>query len=286
MIFYLFIFAINFILMSQAAYFSTNINLALKKDGKPEQPWLSAIGNRNSQSKISEIAKKARPLSKQEQEWLKALRKTVLSFEENKRRVEEIFPTITPPINILILVGNQGGDDGFTYENSSICLDLSKWVENYGEVKTNELLAEDRINRILLHEYAHLLTKIWAKSNPQDVSTPYKRALYEMFYEGIGNYFSLSIKWIDSKGNLTEKAKSTQEQLIPILRERLKKLKSDNGSNEMKLRKGLSTGTFDQKWGALPVALWLAEMKIKSNQTLIDQISRGSVGIEEVFTNK
>lgn len=244
-------------IFAQQTIAATTIGLAFKKDGRPSPFWIKAIQDRNSPERVNEISKTVQPITSDQSLWLSTVQKTIPVWEANKKRVEQLFPEVTPPKDVEIVIGNQGGDDGFTCGDQYICLDLSSWVEAYGKPSDQDGL--DRVNRILLHEYAHLITKIWLKAHPQDQSTSYNRALFEMFYEGIGNYFSLNETWVNTDGSLTEKSIKTLEELTPTLRDRLESLKHDDGTSEKALRAGLSDGPFNKKWGALPVALFFAK---------------------------
>lgn len=161
------------------------------KNGIPTELWLSAISNRNTKNELKKISSLKKPLSSNELKWKNALQDALPIFESNKQKVNSLFPKVSPPKSIKILLGNQGGNDAFTYKKEYICLDLSEWVQYYGTPKNTDL---DRVSRILLHEYAHLVTKAWLEKYPQQADSLYSKALFEMFYEGIGNYFSLSRK--------------------------------------------------------------------------------------------
>jgi hypothetical protein len=60
----------------------------------------------------------------------------------------------------------------------------------------------------------------------------------------------------------------------------------DTGGHERGLREGLSTGAFEKKWGALPVALWFSHLKNESDQAIIGQVSKGVSGMEELISKK
>ncbi|MEW6735662.1 MAG: hypothetical protein AB1489_30505, partial [Acidobacteriota bacterium] len=174
-------------------------------------------------------------------------------------------------------VGNQGGDDGFTFLDNTICIDLAVSLRNYGEADIKE--NRERLIRILNHEYTHLLHKAWFKENPIDLKTPLDRALKDCLVEGFGNYRSLSSKWINEQGILTEEAKLTLKELQPIFVERLSKLQFADSKEEETLKQGLSRGQFNKKWGALCVALWLAQEANGNELNLAKWIKLGPKGI-------
>lgn len=259
----------------------TSLSLAFTKNSRPTKFWIRAVSQRNTPEELVRISKFSRPFEMTEKLWLAQLSKLVPVWETQRQKVEKAFPSIEIPKKVEIVVGNQGGDDAFSIEDHFIGVDLSKWVANFGPPKDET--DSNRMIRILNHEYAHLLTKAWLQKHPQDLSTPYSRALFEMFYEGIGNYFSLSDNWVSSEGEFTDRASKTLEVLVPILKERLEKLKVDEGINEKNLIQGLSNGSFERKWGALPVALWLSNITGGSSELLGKEIGKGIYGIEKLI---
>lgn len=250
------------------------------KNGIPTELWLSAISNRNTKNELKKISSLKKPLSSNELKWKNALQDALPIFESNKQKVNSLFPKVSPPKSIKILLGNQGGNDAFTYKKEYICLDLSEWVQYYGTPKNTDL---DRVSRILLHEYAHLVTKAWLEKYPQQADSLYSKALFEMFYEGIGNYFSLSRKWIDNEFNLSPRSKKTLNKLVPVLKNKMQQIALHKHSNSTELLNGLSSGKFDEKWGALPVALWLTQERKISKKTLIDRVQEGPKGIDKLI---
>jgi hypothetical protein len=61
--------------------------------------------------------------------------------------------------------------------------------------------------------------------------------------------------------------------------ERLEKLAHATAEEESALTAGLSQGPFRKKWGALPVALWLAEESRGDDRALRAFVSSGSSGV-------
>jgi hypothetical protein len=100
-----------------------------------------------------------------------------------------------------------------------------------------------------------------------------------MAREGLGNFRSLSETWVGPRGELTPLARATLNDLDPILVERLEKLAHATTEEESALTAGLSRGPFREKWGALPVALWLAEESRGDDQLLRPFVSSGSSGV-------
>jgi hypothetical protein len=139
---------------------------------------------------------------------------------------------------------------------------------------------KNRIQRILSHEYTHLLTNLRLKNHPVKRSNPLERALFTAWFEGLGNYYSLSSKWFTPDKKLSKKAITLLNSLAPVFVDRLIKLsKTTDKAEEMKLRKGLSEGSFQKKWGAVTTALWLMKDTECNNLKLKKWIKAGPAGV-------
>jgi hypothetical protein len=187
------------------------------------------------------------------------------------------FEGVQPPRTLTLVVGNQNGEDGFGLGEDVIYFDLSALARNYGAA--GEPANAARLDRFFDHETTHVLHWRWARMHPQPVSTPLERALWAMAREGLGNLRSLSETWVGPAGDLTPLARATLAELEPILVERLENLAHATTEEESALTAGLSWGPFRRKWGALPVALWLAEESRGDAQVLRSFVSSGAVGV-------
>jgi hypothetical protein len=175
------------------------------------------------------------------------------------------------------LLGNQGGEDAFVNSDTAICFDLSKLHSLYGSASTTE--NSGRIDRLFAHEFTHVLHKAWRKKHGLELNSPFEYALWECLAEGLGNYRSLSDKWTLPGGNLTPYAREVLLRLQPIFVQRLSALEHANDAEAEPLLKGLSMGPFDQKWGALTVALWLAQEAKGDDHNLRQWVEAGPLGV-------
>jgi hypothetical protein len=254
--------------------------LGVSKTGKQSPEWINAVADRNSPEEIQKIKTGLTPLTKEETLWLKLFYTVIPGWEKQLSSVTAPFAPIGPPQYVYILFGNHGGSDGFTYGYNTICIDLSRWVNNYGIPVEDILKSQNRIQRILSHEYTHLLTNRWLKNHPVKRSTPLERALFETWFEGLGNYYSLSSKWYTPDKTLSKRAIELLNHLAPLFVDRLIKLsKKPDKAEEIKLRKGLSTGPFQKKWGAVTTALWLMKDTQCNNLKLKKWIKAGPDGV-------
>jgi hypothetical protein len=231
------------------------IQLGVTEDGRPTPLWMEAIESRNTTERLSVIRETERPYTTAEQEWLALFKTEIPKWTKTITGLTIPFEEIPTPETVTILFGNQGGDDGFTHLTAVICLDLSSWARSYGPA--SDPVNVGRVHRILSHEYTHLMSRAWVELNPPDLSTPLCRALFTIYIEGLGNYYSLSEKWYKPSVGLSERALDALEDLSPTFVDRLLKLMEVTPEQEERLREGLSAGPFRKKWGALPVALWL-----------------------------
>lgn len=258
--------------------------LGVQLDGTPSAAWSQAIEDRIEPLQWEQIVSTKKTLTSAEREWMDKIKNEASAWwQVDVLKLHQPFlPTVTPPPSLQIVFGNQGGDDGFTGNGPFIYIDLSRWVGSYGSATSDN--AGLRIRRILSHEYTHLLSKSLTHTLRWSVKSPLDQVLWEMFHEGLGNYHSLSDRWVTPKGTLTAHANETLDHLTPLLVDHLIGIKNAVNEAEVKrLMKELSAGPFDQKWGALPVALWLRQ-EAKGNYGMLNEwIAKGPEGIRELL---
>lgn len=182
--------------------------------------------------------------------WAALIRSRATHWESEIPKLAETYAPAAAPELATIVIGNGGGQDAFTHDAVTIGFDTARLHAEYGDAATAENAA--RIDRFFRHEYTHLLQKAWLREHPYDASTPLRAALLGVWTEGLGNYHSLSEKW---RGEAAAKARA---ELEPRFVARLAALACASDEDADALMADLSMGRFDRKWGALPVALWLA----------------------------
>lgn len=243
------------------------------------ETWLKIIKNRHSKQFLHQLRKDRELLTPSQLLWYRQFISTIPKWEKRRKALELPFLEVSRPDKLELIFANRGGSDGFSFGLRYIGIDLQKWVENYGSIPAPN--AGDRISRILSHEYTHLLTRKWAIQNSIKPSSFQEKVLYELFYEGLGNYYSLSNKWVTENGSLTITAQKTLVKLVPTLRKKLKSVLL--GSQDKELVKGMSTGPFSKKWGALPIALWLSKETGRSPLKLREWVEKGPKGTLELL---
>jgi hypothetical protein len=266
------------LLLTACAARPVEVRLAVAQDGRPREAWLAAIRPRHEPDALVRALEGVHPLTPLESRWLARFRQVAPLWAADLPRLEIAFAGLPAPRPVVILAGNVGGDDGFTSDERTIAVDLSAWARQYGEPGTAE--NDARLRRILSHEYTHLMTRAWRARHPVSLATPLERATWECFYEGLGNLRSLSAKWIAPDGSLTPHARQVEARLAPIFAERMRALAaSPPPDEEARLTADLSRGAFDRKWGALLVALWLADETRGDERALAAWVDAGPAGI-------
>ena len=187
-----------------------------------------------------------------ESSWGALIRARATQWEAGIPALAANYAPVAAPEIATIVIGNGGGQDAFTHDPTTIGFDVARLQAEYGDATLPENTA--RIDRFFRHEYTHLLQKAWLREHPYDANTSQRRALLGLWTEGLGNYYSLSEKW---RGT-SESATRARAELEPRLVARLAALACASDTEATTLMADLSMGRFDRKWGALPVALWLA----------------------------
>lgn len=229
------------------------LELCVSDDGTATETWTQGIAVALGRPKAEAFSREVHPLTPEAEAWLGVLRTTL---PEVARRAPELASWFDlRPLDVVVAAGNRGSSDGFGWVPHHIGVNVQEFADVYGPPDEG---ATDRMARILAHEYVHLLTYAFYPDHRERRDTPLDRALWTMFFEGIGDYLSVSARWLpDEAGNYSPVTATTLQRLEPVLVERLEALVDAPASRERELRRGICMGKFDEKWGSLPVALWL-----------------------------
>jgi hypothetical protein len=255
-------FLLSFLFGGHVCALACNDTIIIKsgiENNKISADWKEALAGRMSLPGIDSLASLQRPVSTEEQDWQHLIASRKEKWNGFKDSLAMPFPTVIMPDTIYILPGYGGADDGFTFGFQTICFDITALLAAYGNASMEE--NANRLDRIFAHEYTHLLHKAWARDHHLSLPAFRDSILWECLYEGIGMYRSLHPRWMPVNNILPESTRSALEGLYPILSERLRRIEaiSNPSAQEKKeLNKNLSRGNVNQKWGAFPVAIWLA----------------------------
>jgi hypothetical protein len=251
------------------------IKLGLEND-KISSDWKDALTNRLSKKNLDSISKVKKPLTLQENDWYQLIKSRANKWVLFRDSLQVPFSDRKVNDTTYVLLGNQGGDDAFSYQHQTVCFNLTALHRAYGSA--NKTVNTNRIDRIFSHEYTHLLSKEWVKHTAIKLQTFKDRILWECMYEGVGMYRSMSAKWFPKGDTLSEMSSKTFETLYPIFAERLITIETSKNLSEedkTRLHKNLSRGSMKKKWGALPVAVWLAMEANGDDKNLIPWINMG-----------
>jgi hypothetical protein len=223
--------------------------------GDATEQWLTMLRKRLSSERYDSVATLRKPWTEEEESWAGLIRSRVAGWERAIPALGSLFPRTPPPGQVLIVLGNRGAEDAFTHDPVTIGFDLSALQANYGSARLAENTA--RIDRFFRHEFVHLFQKAWLTRHPWATDTPLQETLAEIWGEGLGNYHSLSSKWLSREGKRSETASRALAVLEPRFVARVGALACATPEEARALTADLSNGPFDRKWGALPAALWL-----------------------------
>jgi hypothetical protein len=245
--------------------------------------WTKALVTRMSKEKLDSLASIQRPLSPDECDWLKLIRTKTGLWNSLRDSLETPFGDIHVTDTINVLLGAFGVDDGFTFQYNTVCFDLTALQANYGSALLPENI--ERIDRLFAHEYTHLIHKTWVQERDYAIRTFKDSVLWECLYEGIGMYRSLTKKWLPQGDALPDMTRNTLEELYPVFVQRLIAVASSvNPSKAEKARlvSNLSRGPVHRKWGALPVAIWLALEANGDDTQLTSWLNKGPGAVIEL----
>ena len=253
------------------------VTLEVSEKGGITPAWREAIRGRHGDEALAKIGAGTRSLSQEEAQWAGLIKGKVPAWPSLVDSLSIPFQYLTLPDTIAVLLGNQGGEDAFTYSVATICFDLNKLHAYYGPAAASA--NSGRIDRFFAHELTHLLHKAWRQKKGLQLASPFDYALWECLTEGLGNYRSLSRRWLAENGELTAHAREVLQRLQPEFVERMAALQRAPAEQAGLLMEGLSSGPFDQKWGALTVALWLAQEARGDDGNLRQWVEAGPAGV-------
>lgn len=246
-------------------------------DGRATEPWLAILRRRLSPGAYDSVAPLIRPFLPEEQAWAALIGARVRAWPTEVAPLERLFPGIqSRPIQVVI--GNRGAEDAFTHDSLTIGFDLAALVRAYGPASAADNAG--RLDRFFRHEVIHTLQKRWLAQHPFTVGAPLDMALLDIWLEGLGNYYSLSGQWYPGPDREpAARSVQTLAALGPRFAGRLAALACADSVSAQVLLADLSAGPFDQKWGALPAALWLLAEQGADPSALRRFVAEGPMGV-------
>ncbi|OUS01069.1 hypothetical protein A9Q86_10015 [Flavobacteriales bacterium 33_180_T64] len=238
--------------------------------------WKNVLVSRKSANKLDSLSNVVKQITKEERDWINLIESKTNKWNAFRDSLKIPFQNIKLKDTVSVLLGYQGGDDAFSYKDQTVCFDVKALNKAYGSAKNS--VNDNRIDRIFAHEFTHLLHKQWANKNNLELKTFKDQILWECVKEGFGMYRSMSAKWFPIGDSLSLTSKNTFKNLYPIFTEKIIKVSTQsNLTSEEKndLHANLSRGSMKKKWGALPVAVWLAIEAKGNDENLAKWVNKG-----------
>lgn len=239
------------------------VTVAIDRQGRATPQWIDLIRDRIDANELAGVRMSPRALSGDDTQWIATIKTGAPDWFKDTGNLDAPFRQTTPPPTLAVVIGAQGGDDAFWTRPDIIAFDLSALnnAYGYGDPAARPAL----IGRLLSREYTRLRLNLyldgagWARD--WAARDPFLAAVRSLYVQGLATLRGIEgdRHWLNEDGTLTIAAKTALAELQPVMVERLKGLlanrsprTSDAWLNEM------SQGPLDRRWGALPIALWLA----------------------------
>lgn len=245
--------------------------------GAPTPLWTAVLHARHEARERDSLIALRRTHSEAERAWARAIESRRRAWEQEIATLALPFTPVSPPPVATVVLGDRGASDAFAHDEVTIGFNLVDLATSYGDA--NAASAPELLDRLFRHEYTHLLQKAWLAQHPYVARTVLEQTLLDLWMEGIGNYYSLSVRWQGRDGVRSADAQQALDALEPKLVARLAALACARGDDVRALRAGLTSGPFSRKWGALPVALWLEDARARGDDALRTLVIRGPAGV-------
>jgi hypothetical protein len=241
-----------------------SVTVAIDRNGRPTPQWIGLIKDRIDANELAGVRMNPRALSGDDNQWIALIRQGAPEWMKAVGQLDASFrPAPAPPASIAVVIGADGGDDAFWTAPDIIAFDLSALGNAYGTSDPAGHPAQ--IDRLLSREYTRLRLNAYLAGvgwSPEQVARdPFLAALRGLYVQGLATLRGIegNPRWLAPDGTPTPEAKKVLAELQPVMVERLKGLlvnRSPDASNAW-LRE-MTQGPLNRRWGALPMALWLA----------------------------
>lgn len=248
-------------------------------DGSATELWLAILRRRLDSATFDSVARLRVPLTPEQTAWARLIDARAPTWPAAADSLATLFP-LPPLTEARVVVGNRGGEDAMSHDSLTLAFDLAALQRAYGAADQPD--NADRMDRFFRHEFVHLLQKRWLHRHPFTPHSPVEQAVLEAWAEGLGNYYSLSPAWRPTGIQPSAQTVRTLTQLEPRFVARFTALACADSVAARRLLADLSNGPFTQKWGALPVALWLQQDQASNPATLEAFATAGPMAVWEL----
>ena len=240
-----------------------SVTVAIDRQGHATPQWIGLIRDRIDANELAGVRMSARALSDDDALWIKLIRAGAPNWIRTVGELDAPFHQGTPPPAIAVVIGDDGGDDAFGVAPNTIAFDLSALGNAYG--RDDPAGRPQRVNRLLSREYTRLRLNAYLDSNGWSpdwaAKSPALEALRILYVQGLTALRSIEgdPRWLAADGTPTAEAKKAMADLQPLMVERLKALWTDPSAKAADpVLRDMTVGPLSQRWGVLPMALWLA----------------------------
>jgi hypothetical protein len=247
-----------------------------RPDGSATELWLTVLRRRLPAPVYDSVALIRRQRTPQENAWAELIRIEARDWPRAADSLTRLFD-LPGAQDVTLVLGDRGAEDAFTHDSLTMGMDVAALHRIYGEATDPE--NPDRVRRFIRHEFVHTLQKRWLARNPFVPKSPLDEALLDAWAEGLGNYYSLSSRWRPAGREPSPDAATALGELEPRFVGRMVGLACADSAAAQPLLAGLSSGPFTQKWGALPVALWLLAEETRHAGALHAFATRGPTAV-------
>ena len=221
--------------------------------------WKNALAPRMTKAYLDSIAAIPVTINEKDKAWVELISTKTKRWNRFRDSLEMAFNDCHVPDTMYVLLGFAGGNDAFTFQYNTVCMDVSFLQKFYGDATLLE--NDERIDRLFAHEFTHLVHKQWRKKNNLSLVSFKDSILWECLYEGIGMYRSLNKKWFPKNGVIPDSTLPVLNKLYPQFVAMLTEVQTSanlSQADKDRIDAHLSNGPVTGKWGAFPVAIWLS----------------------------
>lgn len=149
-----------FLVLVQIAFVTSAeaITVRLKKgikDGESNGDWGDYLRRKIGKKKAKPINDKDKEFTEAEKKWFLAMKDHITIFVNRIHLFDKEVPGKEPPEDVSIIVGNRGGELAEHCRIFAICVDASKWQQQFGDAAKSG--NSERMIEALKREYIKIL---------------------------------------------------------------------------------------------------------------------------------